>query len=154
MASEAKHAAGGRRLKSLLACVQLAGSYTWIGTGTANEALDALVRRFDPADIGFHLVEGFTRGHLPRRSHSPVGPYPTRSAASSTISTSSPPVASAPTLHTHFWDARAVFAGDGDAEEFYDKALAPTRTRQMAAPPRPGHPSLAPRCPAPRSRSS
>ena len=59
MAAEVEHAAAGRPLGNLLACVQLARGYAMISLGEYDRAYDELRRLFDPADPAFHLTERF-----------------------------------------------------------------------------------------------
>src|SRR5262249_57759751 len=59
LATDAEHAAQGRRLTDLLACVQLARGFGWLSAGRHPEAYQALRRLFDPADPCFHETDRF-----------------------------------------------------------------------------------------------
>ena len=122
MASEAERLAGGKRLNCLLAVVQLARGYGWLSTGNPSEALDALVRLFDPADTCFHLTERFHAiMYLAEAAvlSGRAGEVREIIAGLEQLAL----VTSAPTLHTHLLYARAVLAEDSDAEELYEAAL-------------------------------
>jgi DNA-binding CsgD family transcriptional regulator len=122
LASEAERLAGGKRLNSLLAVVQLARGYGWLSTGNPSEALDALVRLFDPADPCFHLTERFHAiMYLAEAAvlSGRAGEVREIMAGLERLAL----VTSAPTLHTHLLYARAVLAEDSDAEQLYKAAL-------------------------------
>ena len=122
MASEAERLAGGKRLNCLLAVVQLARGYGWLSTGNPSEALDVLVRLFDPTDPCFHLTERFHAiMYLAEAAvlSSRAGEVREIMAGLERLAL----VTSAPTLHTHLLYARAVLAEERAAEELYETAL-------------------------------
>ena len=122
LATDAEHAANGRHLTELLACVQLARGFGWISTGRHTEAYLALRRLFDPADPGFHQAERFhgvmflaeAAVHAGRREDARAVIADLEAVAGTTPS---------PTLRVHLSYARAVLADDADAERLYLAAL-------------------------------
>jgi len=122
LASEAERLAGGKRLNSLLAVVQLARGYGWLSTGNPSEALDALVRLFDPADPSFHPTERFHAiMYLAEAAvlSGRAGEVREIMAGLEKLAL----VTSAPILHTQLLYARAVLAEGSDAEQLYEAAL-------------------------------
>jgi hypothetical protein len=122
MASEAEHAASGRRLNDLLACVQLARGFSLITVGQYSDAYDALRRLFDPADPAFDLAERY-RGvmflaeaalHAGRADQ--ARPVIAALGAETAVTPSA-------TLAGHLSYARAVLADGDHAEEEFTKAL-------------------------------
>jgi ATP/maltotriose-dependent transcriptional regulator MalT len=128
MAAEVEHSAGGRRLTNLLACVQLARGFALISAGEYTQGYEALRRLYDPADPAFHLTERFhgvmflaeAAAHAGRAEDArPV------IAALEADAVTTP----APTLHLHLAYARAVLAGDDEAEKLFLAALRAGLTR-------------------------
>jgi DNA-binding CsgD family transcriptional regulator len=127
-AAEVEHAAGGRRLNDLLACVQLIRGFGLISAGQHAEAYEALRRLYDPADPAFHLTERFhgvmflaeAAAHAGRAED--VRPILAELEAEAVTTP-------APTLHLHLSYARAVLAGDDEAEKLFLAALRADLTR-------------------------
>ena len=59
VAARAELEANGRRLSDLLACVQLARGFAAITDGRPSDAVDHLLRIFNPHDIAYHPTERF-----------------------------------------------------------------------------------------------
>src|SRR5215831_276622 len=128
MAAEVEHAAVARRLGDLLCCVQLIRGFALISAGRHAEAYEALRRLYDPADPAFHLTERFhgvmflaeAAAHAGRAED--VRPVIAHLEADALTTP-------APTLHLHLSYARAVLAGDDEAEKLFLAALAADLTR-------------------------
>jgi len=123
LATDAEHAARGRRLTDLLACVQLARGFGWLGTGHHAEAYQALRRLFDPADPCFHETERF---HGVMFLAEAAVRAERRDDALEVIAELEAVARSTPaaTLQVHLAYARAVLADeDADAERLYLAAL-------------------------------
>jgi DNA-binding CsgD family transcriptional regulator len=122
VATEAEHAANGRRLNDLLSCVQLARGIGLTTAGEYGAAYDALSRLFDPNDAAFHETERFhgvmflaeAALHAGRVSE---GREVIKALEGDALATTSA------TLHRHLSYARAVLAGDSEAEELFLEAL-------------------------------
>jgi len=122
LAARAEHAANGRRLNNLLACVQLARGFGWLTAGHHEQAYEALCRPFDPADPAFHSTERFhgvmflaeAAVHAGRRDDARTVLIGLDELAATTPSA---------TLHVHLSYARAVLADDEDAEKLFLAAL-------------------------------
>ncbi|MCT9930759.1 AAA family ATPase [Planotetraspora sp. A-T 1434] len=122
MAREAEQAANGRRLTNLLACVQLARGYGWIGVGRHAEAYDALRPLFDPGSPCFHQAERFHAVMFLAEAAVHAGRCDdARSVIADLESVAA--VTPAATLHVHLSYARAVLADDDEAEELFLTAL-------------------------------
>jgi len=122
LAADAEHAANGRRLTDLLACVQLARGFGWISAGHHLEAYEALRRLFDPADPSFHETERFHGVMFLAEAAIHIG----RRAEARTVIAELQPLASttpSATLRVHLTYARAVLADDQHAEELFVSAL-------------------------------
>jgi hypothetical protein len=122
MAAEAEHAAGGRRLGDLLACVQLARGYAMINAGEYGQAYDELSRMFDPADPAFHLTERFHSVMYLAEAATRAG----RAADAREVIAgleADAAMTPAPTLHLHLSYARAILADDDAAEDLFLAAL-------------------------------
>jgi hypothetical protein len=128
VAAEVEHSAGGRRLTNLLACVQLARGFALISAGEYTQGYEALRHLYDPADPAFHLTERF---------HGVM--YLAEAAAHAGRAEDARPVIAAleadavttpaPTLHLHLAYAKAVLAGDDEAEKLFLAALRAGLTR-------------------------
>jgi len=122
MATEAEHAASGRRLTDLLACVQLARGFALLAAGQYTDAYDALRRLFDPEDPAFHLAERYhgvmflaeAAVHAGREDD--VRPVIAALEAERTVTASA-------ALARHLSYARAVLADDTHAEAEFQAAL-------------------------------
>jgi DNA-binding CsgD family transcriptional regulator len=122
VATEAEHAANGRRLNDLLSCVQLARGVGLVTAGEYSAAYDALCRLFDPDDAAFHQTERFhgvmflaeAALHSGRLAE---GREIIRVLEGDAMTTTSA------TLHRHLSYARAVLAGDSAAEQLFREAL-------------------------------
>ena len=122
MATEAEHAASGRRLTDLLACVQLARGFALLAAGQYTDAYDALRRLFDPEDPAFHLAERYhgvmflaeAAVHAGREDD--VRPVIAALEAERTVTASA-------ALARHLSYARAVLADDAHAEAEFQAAL-------------------------------
>jgi DNA-binding CsgD family transcriptional regulator len=122
LATRAEHAANGRRLADLLACVQLARGLGWISTGNHTEAYAALCRLFDPAEPCFHLTERFHGVTFLAEAAVRAGRRDDARAVLAELETVAV-TTSSPTLHVHLAYARAVLADDEQAERLYLAAL-------------------------------
>jgi DNA-binding CsgD family transcriptional regulator len=128
MAAEVEHAASARHLCDLLCCVQLIRGFSLLGTGQYQEAYEALRRIFDPADPSFHLADRYhgvmflaeAAVHAGRADE--VGPVMAGLEAEAAVTP-------APTLHRQLSYARAVLAGDDEAEKLFTEALRADLTR-------------------------
>ena len=122
LAADAEHAANGRRLTNLLACVQLARGFGWISVGHHTEAYEALRRLFDPADPSFHETERFHGVMFLAEAAIHAG---RRAEARTVIAELEPLAVTTPsaTLRVHLRYARAVLADDQNAEELFVSAL-------------------------------
>jgi len=122
MATEAEHAASGRRLTDLLACVQLARGFALLAAGQYADAYEALRRLFDREDPAFHLAERYhgvmflaeAAVHAGREDD--VRPVIAALEAETTVTASA-------TLARHLSYARAVLADDEHAEDEFQAAL-------------------------------
>src|SRR5262249_20827322 len=128
IAAEVEQVAGDPRLNDLLACVQLIRGFGLISVGDYAEAYEAPRRLYDPADPAFHLTERFPGGMF----------LPAAAAHAGRAGDVRPVIADleadalttpAPTLHLHLSYARAVLAGDDEAEKLFLAALAADLTR-------------------------
>ncbi len=122
-ATEVELVASRRGLNDLLACVQLARGYAYLGESRYHEAYSALRRMFDPADPAFHQVERFravmylaeAAVHCDRGTEAAEVLDDLRAVADRSAST---------TLRHQLAYADAVLAEDGAAEERFQLALA------------------------------
>jgi DNA-binding CsgD family transcriptional regulator len=128
MAAEVEHAAGGRRLNDFLACVQLIRGFSLLSVGQYAEAYEALRRMYDPADQAFHLTERFHGVMFLAEAATHAGrakdARPVLAALEAEAITTP-----APTLHLQLSYARAVLAGDDEAEKLFVAALGADLTR-------------------------
>src|SRR6516162_7777879 len=128
MAAEVEHAAGGRRLNDLLACVQLIRGFGLVSVRQYAEAYEALRRLYDPADPAFHLTERFHGVMFLAEAAAQAGraedARPVIAALEAEAATTP-----APTLHLHLGYARAVLASDDEAEKLFLAALRHDLTR-------------------------
>jgi DNA-binding CsgD family transcriptional regulator len=123
MAADAERAAGGRRLTTLLACVQLVRGYGWLGAGQHTEAYEALLPLFDPAGPCFHATERFHGVMYLAEAAVHAGRQDSARAAVADLEKVALVTPSA-TLALHLAYARAVLADDAlAAEELYLDAL-------------------------------
>jgi tetratricopeptide (TPR) repeat protein len=128
LAGRAENAARRHRLNDLLACVQLARGAAWLSAGRHAEAYAALRRLFDPSDPSFHQRERFAgladlaeaAVRAGRREDARTVVADLERVAAGTPS---------PILRIHLSYARAILAGDEDAEELYLSALGQDLTR-------------------------
>jgi DNA-binding CsgD family transcriptional regulator len=122
VATEAEHAANGRRLNDLLSCVQLARGVGLVTAGEYGAAYDALGRLFDRDDAAFHETERFhgvmflAEAALHSGRLAEGRDVITALEADATTTTSA-------TLHRHLSYARAVLARDSEAEHLFRQAL-------------------------------
>jgi DNA-binding NarL/FixJ family response regulator len=115
LATRSEHAANGRNLTDLLACVQLARGVGWLGSGRHSEAYQALRRLFDPDSPSFHLTERFhgvmflaeAAVHADRRDDA-------RSVVAELVEVAA--VTPSPTLHVHLAYARGPRRGPAVAD--------------------------------------
>jgi DNA-binding CsgD family transcriptional regulator len=122
MAAVAEQAGGGRRLNDLFACVQLARGFAFLSAGRHVEAYEAFRRLFDPDDPAFHEAERFhavmylveASIHAERRDDARAVIGGMEAVALVTPSA---------TLHRQLSYARAVLAGNEDAEGLFVAAL-------------------------------
>jgi DNA-binding CsgD family transcriptional regulator len=122
VATEAEHAANGRRLNDLLSCVQLARGIGLVTAGEYGPAYDTLRRLFDRDDAAFHETERFhgvmflaeAALHSGRLAE---GRHVIRALERDAMTTTSA------TLHRHLSYARAVLAPDSEAEPLFRQAL-------------------------------
>jgi len=122
MASEVEQAASSRRLNNLLCCVQLIRGFGLISAGQHTEAYEELCRVFDPADPSFHLADRYHGVMFLAESAVHAGRV--REARDVIAGLEAEAVITpAPTLHRQLSYARAVLAGDGDAEDLFTEAL-------------------------------
>jgi DNA-binding CsgD family transcriptional regulator len=122
LAAEAEHAAGGRQLTDLLACVQLARGLALMNAGRHADAYAELRRMFDPADTAFHLTERFHAISYLAEAAAHAGQEQDARPIVTALDADAAATPS-PTLHQHLRYARAVLAGDDRAEELYLSAL-------------------------------
>jgi DNA-binding CsgD family transcriptional regulator len=122
IATEAEHAAGGRRLNNLLACVQLARGFSLVRAGQYGDAYVALRRLFDPADPAFHLTERFHGVMFLAEAASHAGQAEDAQAVMAELETESAITPSA-TLARQLSYSRAVLAADDEAEALFLQAL-------------------------------
>jgi ATP/maltotriose-dependent transcriptional regulator MalT len=122
LASEAEHAAQGRRLNDLLACVQLARGYGWISNGQYTDAYQALRPLFDSHAPCFHLTERFHGLSFLAEAAVHTGQVDdARSVVRDMEQLAT--VTPSTTLRVHLLYARAVLADDDAAEERFTEAL-------------------------------
>jgi DNA-binding CsgD family transcriptional regulator len=122
VATEAEHAANGRRLNDLLSCVQLARGIGLVTAGEYGAGFDTLCRLFDRDDAAFHETERFhgvmflaeAALHSGRLAE---GRDVIRALEGDAMTTTSA------TLHRHLSYARAVLARDSEAEPLFRQAL-------------------------------
>jgi DNA-binding CsgD family transcriptional regulator len=128
MASEGEYSPTMRNFNDMRCCLQLARGFALISSGRHVEAVDALLRVFDPADPAYHQRERFSgimflaeaAVHASRRDDARrVIAELERVAA----------ITPAPLLHVQLSYARAVLADDADAEELYLAAIGQDLTR-------------------------
>jgi DNA-binding CsgD family transcriptional regulator len=128
MASEGEYSPAMRNLNDMRCCLQLARGFALISSGRHAEAVDALLRVFDPADPAYHQRERFSgvmflaeaAVHASRRDDvRRVIAELERVAA----------ITPAPLLHVQLSYARAVLADDADAEALYIAAIGQDLTR-------------------------
>jgi hypothetical protein len=122
LASEAEHYLEGRRFNNLLACVQLARGYGWIGSGHYSEAYQALRPLFDPHAPCFHLTERFHGLMLLAEAALHTGQV---DDARQVVQDMEHQAAVTPstTLKLHLHYSRAVLADDDAAEELFIEGL-------------------------------
>jgi DNA-binding CsgD family transcriptional regulator len=121
LAADAEQLAAGSGLNPPLACVQLARGYGYLSAGNYAAAYQALRRLFDPADPSYHQTERFhgisflSDAAVPGRRDDALGIISELElVAAGSAST---------TLRHHLAYARAVLAGEENAEELYLAAL-------------------------------
>jgi DNA-binding CsgD family transcriptional regulator len=121
LAADAEQLAAGSGLNPPLACVQLARGYGYLSTGNYAAAYQALRRLFDPADPSYHQTERFhgisflSDAAVPGQRDDALGIISELElVAAGSAST---------TLRHHLAYARAVLAGEENAEELYLAAL-------------------------------
>jgi hypothetical protein len=117
-----------RNLNDLLCCLQLARGFALITSGRHAEAVDALLRVFDPADPTFHQRERFSGVMFLAEAAVRAGrPGEARAvlAGLEQVAATTP----APLLHTQLSYARAVLASDAEAEKQFTTALQADLTR-------------------------
>jgi DNA-binding CsgD family transcriptional regulator len=128
MANDVEHAAGGRRLNDLLACVQLIRGFGLISAGQYTEAYEALSRLFDVDDQAFHPTERFHGVMFLAEAAVHAGRV--KQAREVIAGLEAEAVTTpAPTLHRQLSYARAVLADDDEAEELFAAALRADLTR-------------------------
>jgi DNA-binding CsgD family transcriptional regulator len=121
LAADAEQLAAGSGLNPPLACVQLARGYGYLSAGNYAAAYQALRRLFDPADPSYHQTERFhgisflSDAAVPGQRDDALGIISELElVAAGSAST---------TLRHHLAYARAVLAGEENAEELYLAAL-------------------------------
>ncbi|WP_433294265.1 AAA family ATPase [Actinoplanes sp. CA-030573] len=123
LAARAEQQANSRRLNDLLACVQLARGIAAVATGRYAEGFVELRRVFDRSDSAFHLAERYraitflaeAAAHCDRSAEAAdVLDALDRELAGDFV----------PIVQIHLAYARAVLAGDDEAEQSYLRALA------------------------------
>jgi DNA-binding CsgD family transcriptional regulator len=122
VATEAEHAANGRRLNDLLSCVQLARGIGLTTIGEYDAAYEALRRMFDPGDAAFHATERFHGVMFLAEAALHAGRAAEAREVMGALEDDAKATTSA-TLHRHLSYARAVLARDDEAEELYREAL-------------------------------
>jgi tetratricopeptide (TPR) repeat protein len=122
MAAEVERAAGGRRLGDLLACVQVARGFALINLGECGQAYEELRRAFDPDDPAFHATERFHAVMYLAEAALHTGRTNEARAVAAALEADAA-VTPSPTLHLHLAYARAVLAGDDEAEKLFTEAL-------------------------------
>ena len=122
MAAEAEHAASGRRLTNLLACVHLARGFGLMTAGQYSDAYEALRRLFDPADPAFHLTERYHGVMFLAEAAVRAGREDDARRVITALDAETAITASA-TLTLHLSYARAVLAADDRAEAEFQGAL-------------------------------
>jgi DNA-binding CsgD family transcriptional regulator len=122
VATEAEHAANGRRLNDLLSCVQLARGIGLTTAGEHGAAYEALRRMFDPHDAAFHPTERFHGLAFLADAAVRAGRVAEAREVVSGLEDDATITTSA-TLHRHLSYARAVLARAEDADELYLRAL-------------------------------
>jgi len=128
IAAEGEYSPVLRNLNDLRCCLQLARGFAMISSGRHAEAVDALLRVFDPADPAYHQRERFSgimflaeaAVHAGRREEARTVMAELEQVAASTP---------APLLHVQLSYAWAVLADDADAEELYLAAVGQDLTR-------------------------
>lgn len=123
VATAAELAANGRRLNDLLSCVQLARGIGLTAAGEFGAAFEALRRMFDPDDPAFHATERFHGVMFLAEAAAHAGRTAEAREVVSALEADGNATTSA-TLHRHLSYARAVLAGDDEAEGLYQQALA------------------------------
>jgi DNA-binding CsgD family transcriptional regulator len=122
MAAEVEHAAGGRRLNDLLACVQLIRGFGLISAGQHTDAYEALCRLFDPADPAFHQTERFHGVMFLAEAAVHAGRVKEARDVITGLEAEAV-ITPAPTLHRQLSYARAILADDDEAEDLFAEAL-------------------------------
>jgi DNA-binding CsgD family transcriptional regulator len=122
VATQAEHAANGRRLNDLLSCVQLARGIGLTTIGEYGAAYEALRRTFDPDDAAFHATERFHGVMFLAETALQAGRAAEAREVISALEDDAKVTTSA-TLHRHLSYARAVLARGDEAEELYRQAL-------------------------------
>lgn len=122
IATEAEHAAGGRHLNDLLACVQLARGFSLLTAGQYADAYEGLRRLFDTGDPAFHLTERFHGVMFLAEAAVHAGQAEDARLVIAALDAETAVTTSA-TLALHLSYARAVLAGDDEAEELFLRAL-------------------------------
>jgi ATP/maltotriose-dependent transcriptional regulator MalT len=122
LAAEAEQSAQGRRLNNLLACVQLARGYGWIGSGHYSEAYEALRPLFDAQAPCFHLTERFHGLMLLAEAALHTGQIDDARRVVQDMEQQAT-VTPSTTLKLHLHYSRAVLADDDAAEELFIEAL-------------------------------
>jgi DNA-binding CsgD family transcriptional regulator len=122
IAAEVERSAAGKRLSNLLALGQIARGFAQLSAGQHADAYHALRRLFDPADPAFHqherfhgvsfLAEAAVRAGLADQAREVMAGLEAEAAATR-----------APILVRQLSYARAVLAGDDEAEELFLAAL-------------------------------
>ena len=128
LANEVEQAADARRLNDLLCCVQLIRGFGMISAGQYEDAYATLSRLFDPADSSFHLSDRYHGVMFLAEAALYAGRVKDVQAILAGLeeeALSTP----APTLHRQLSYARAVLAGDEEAEDLFTEALRADLTR-------------------------
>jgi DNA-binding CsgD family transcriptional regulator len=128
LVAQGEHSPVLRDLNDLLCCLQLARGFALITSGRHAEAVDALLRVFDPGDPMFHQRERFTGVMFLAEAAVRAG----RAGEARAVLAGLEQVAAttpAPLLHTQLSYARAVLAGDAEAEKQFAAALQADLTR-------------------------
>jgi DNA-binding CsgD family transcriptional regulator/tetratricopeptide (TPR) repeat protein len=128
LARQAEKIARRHRLNSVLACVQLARGFGWIGAGRHEEAYDALRRMFDESDPAFHSAERNRAIALLAEAAVRIDRDEDARSLLARLERDTESIPS-PVLHVQLAYARALLSCDDDAEALYLDALSHDLTR-------------------------